>query len=163
MPNEYSDNGAKQIDARQFYLRLAQRIIHLFSTRTSSGVLYEVDARLRPSGESGMLVSTIQAFDEYQKNEAWTWEHQALIRARMIYGDDQLQQMFARTRHETLCLARNATVLQQEVREMRQKMVQHLAPTQSNTFDLKASSGGSLILSLSHNIWYCAFHINIRL
>lgn len=162
-PMNILTTGAKQIDARQFYLRLAQRIIHLFSTRTSSGVLYEVDARLRPSGESGMLVSTIQAFDEYQKNEAWTWEHQALIRARMIYGDDQLQQMFARTRHETLCLARNATVLQQEVREMRQKMVQHLAPTQSNTFDLKASSGGSLILSLSHNIWYCAFHINIRL
>ncbi|EMI3317270.1 bifunctional glutamine synthetase adenylyltransferase/deadenyltransferase, partial [Proteus mirabilis] len=141
-PMNILTTGAKQIDARQFYLRLAQRIIHLFSTRTSSGVLYEVDARLRPSGESGMLVSTIQAFDEYQKNEAWTWEHQALIRARMIYGDDQLQQMFARTRHETLCLARNATVLQQEVREMRQKMVQHLAPTQSNTFDLKASSGG---------------------
>lgn len=162
-PMNILTTGAKQIDARQFYLRLAQRIIHLFSTRTSSGVLYEVDARLRPSGESGMLVSTIQAFDEYQKNEAWTWEHQALIRARMIYGDDQLQQMFARTRHETLCLARNATVLQQEVREMRQKMVQHLAPTQSNTFDLKASSGGLLILSLSHNIWYCAFHINIRL
>ena len=141
-PMNILTTGAKQIDARQFYLRLAQRIIHLFSTRTSSGVLYEVDARLRPSGESGMLVSTIQAFDEYQKNEAWTWEHQALIRARMIYGDDHLQQMFARTRHETLCLARNATVLQQEVREMRQKMVQHLAPTQSNTFDLKASSGG---------------------
>ena len=141
-PMNILTTGAKQIDARQFYLRLAQRIIHLFSTRTSSGVLYEVDARLRPSGESGMLVSTIQAFDEYQKNEAWTWEHQALIRARMIYGDDQLQQMFARTRHETLCLVRNATVLQQEVREMRQKMVQHLAPTQSNTFDLKASSGG---------------------
>lgn len=141
-PMNILTTGAKQIDARQFYLRLAQRIIHLFSTRTSSGVLYEVDARLRPSGESGMLVSTIQAFDEYQKNEAWTWEHQALIRARMIYGDDQLQQMFARTRHETLCLARNATVLQQEVRDMRQKMLQHLAPTQSNKFDLKASSGG---------------------
>ncbi|EBW1656596.1 bifunctional [glutamate--ammonia ligase]-adenylyl-L-tyrosine phosphorylase/[glutamate--ammonia-ligase] adenylyltransferase, partial [Salmonella enterica subsp. enterica serovar Typhimurium] len=104
-PMNIVTTGAKKIDARQFYLRLAQRIIHLFSTRTSSGVLYEVDARLRPSGESGMLVSTIQAFDEYQKNEAWTWEHQALIRARMIYGDDQLQQMFSRIRHETLCLS----------------------------------------------------------
>ncbi|MGC2866224.1 bifunctional [glutamate--ammonia ligase]-adenylyl-L-tyrosine phosphorylase/[glutamate--ammonia-ligase] adenylyltransferase [Proteus vulgaris] len=134
--------GAKQIDARQFYLRLAQRIIHLFSTRTSSGVLYEVDARLRPSGESGMLVSTIQAFDEYQKNEAWTWEHQALIRARMIYGDDKLQQMFSRIRHETLCLSRDADVLQNEVRDMRKKMVQHLAPTQADKFDLKTSSGG---------------------
>ncbi|MDE1484837.1 bifunctional glutamine synthetase adenylyltransferase/deadenyltransferase, partial [Xenorhabdus bovienii] len=75
-------DGARSIDARQFYLRLAQRIIHLFSTRTASGILYDVDARLRPSGESGMLVSTLEAFDDYQKNEAWTWEHQALIRAR---------------------------------------------------------------------------------
>ncbi|WYW98465.1 bifunctional [glutamate--ammonia ligase]-adenylyl-L-tyrosine phosphorylase/[glutamate--ammonia-ligase] adenylyltransferase [Proteus vulgaris] len=141
-PMNIVTTGAKQIDARQFYLRLAQRIIHLFSTRTSSGVLYEVDARLRPSGESGMLVSTIQAFDEYQKNEAWTWEHQALIRARMIYGDEQLQQMFSRIRHETLCLSRDANVLQHEVREMRQKMVQHLAPTQADKFDLKTSSGG---------------------
>ncbi|MBI6529272.1 bifunctional [glutamate--ammonia ligase]-adenylyl-L-tyrosine phosphorylase/[glutamate--ammonia-ligase] adenylyltransferase [Proteus vulgaris] len=141
-PMNIMTTGAKQIDARQFYLRLAQRIIHLFSTRTSSGVLYEVDARLRPSGESGMLVSTIQAFDEYQKNEAWTWEHQALIRARIIYGDEQLQQMFSRIRHETLCLSRDANVLQHEVREMRKKMVQHLAPTQADKFDLKNSSGG---------------------
>ena len=141
-PMNIMTTGAKQIDARQFYLRLAQRIIHLFSTRTSSGVLYEVDARLRPSGESGMLVSTIQAFDEYQKNEAWTWEHQALIRARMIYGDEQLQQMFSRIRHETLCLSRDADVLQNEVRDMRKKMVQHLAPTQADKFDLKNSSGG---------------------
>lgn len=134
--------GERSIDARQFYLRLAQRIIHLFSTRTSSGVLYEVDARLRPSGESGMLVSTIQAFDEYQKTQAWTWEHQALIRARMIYGDDELQQQFLRIRHEILCLSRDPQVLQDEVREMRKKMVQHLAPTQADKFNLKISAGG---------------------
>ncbi|OAT33698.1 bifunctional [glutamate--ammonia ligase]-adenylyl-L-tyrosine phosphorylase/[glutamate--ammonia-ligase] adenylyltransferase [Proteus myxofaciens] len=134
--------GDRSIDARQFYLRLAQRIIHLFSTRTSSGVLYDVDARLRPSGESGMLVSTIQAFDEYQKNEAWTWEHQALIRARMIYGDDELQQVFSRIRHETLCFSRDDKVLQTEVRDMRKKMLEHLAPTQADKFDLKNSSGG---------------------
>lgn len=134
--------GERSIDARQFYLRLAQRIIHLFSARTSSGVLYEVDARLRPSGESGMLVSTIQAFDEYQKTEAWTWEHQALIRARVIYGDDKIQQIFSRIRHETLCLSRDVSFLKNEVRDMRKKMVQHLAPTQADKFDLKTSSGG---------------------
>ncbi len=66
-PLDVVTNGERSIDARQFYLRVAQRIIHLFSTRTPSGVLYEVDARLRPSGESGMLVSTIQSFDDYQK------------------------------------------------------------------------------------------------
>ncbi|MFP1484275.1 hypothetical protein ACLB1S_26150 [Escherichia coli] len=75
-------DGEREIDGRQFYLRLAQRIMHLFSTRTSSGILYEVDARLRPSGAAGMLVTSAEAFADYQKNEAWTWEHQALVRAR---------------------------------------------------------------------------------
>ena len=135
-------NGERSIDARQFYLRVAQRIIHLFSTRTASGVLYEVDARLRPSGESGMLVSTIQSFDDYQKNDAWTWEHQALIRARMVFGDVELQQQFTRIRHETLCLPREADTLQQQVRDMRVKMHQHLGSHQANEFDLKADPGG---------------------
>ncbi|BBG59944.1 bifunctional [glutamate--ammonia ligase]-adenylyl-L-tyrosine phosphorylase/[glutamate--ammonia-ligase] adenylyltransferase [Providencia rustigianii] len=135
-------NGERSIDARQFYLRVAQRIIHLFSTRTTSGVLYEVDARLRPSGESGMLVSTIQSFDDYQKNDAWTWEHQALIRARMVFGDSQLQQKFTQIRHETLCLPREPDVLRQQVRDMRVKMHQHLGSHQTNEFDLKADPGG---------------------
>ncbi|EJD6663445.1 bifunctional [glutamate--ammonia ligase]-adenylyl-L-tyrosine phosphorylase/[glutamate--ammonia-ligase] adenylyltransferase [Providencia sp. CRE-3FA-0001] len=135
-------NGDRSIDARQFYLRVAQCIIHLFSTRTASGVLYEVDARLRPSGESGMLVSTIQSFDDYQKNDAWTWEHQALIRARMVFGDANLQQQFALTRHETLCMPREPQVLQQQVRDMRLKMHQHLGSHQDDEFDLKADPGG---------------------
>lgn len=134
--------GDRSIEARQFYLRVAQRIIHLFSTRTASGVLYEVDARLRPSGESGMLVSTIQSFDDYQKNDAWTWEHQALIRARMVFGDNSLQQKFTQIRHETLCLPREPDVLREQVRDMRLKMHRHLGSHQENEFDLKADPGG---------------------
>ena len=141
-PLDVVTNGERSIDARQFYLRVAQRIIHLFSTRTPSGVLYEVDARLRPSGESGMLVSTIQSFDDYQKNEAWTWEHQALIRARMVFGDEDLQRQFIQTRHETLCMPRDPHTLQQQVRDMRLKMHQHLGSHQANEFDLKADPGG---------------------
>lgn len=83
-PADAVTDGERSIDGRQFYLRLAQRIMHLFSTRTASGILYEVDARLRPSGAAGMLVSTFDAFDDYQRNEAWTWEHQALVRARVV-------------------------------------------------------------------------------
>ncbi|HGN2570379.1 TPA: bifunctional [glutamate--ammonia ligase]-adenylyl-L-tyrosine phosphorylase/[glutamate--ammonia-ligase] adenylyltransferase [Providencia rettgeri] len=141
-PLDVVTNGERSIDARQFYLRVAQRIIHLFSTRTPSGVLYEVDARLRPSGESGMLVSTIQSFDDYQKNDAWTWEHQALIRARMVFGDEDLQRQFIQTRHETLCMPRDPHTLQQQVRDMRLKMHQHLGSHQANEFDLKADPGG---------------------
>ena len=111
----YTD-GKKEIDGRQFYLRLAQRIIHIFSTRTASGILYEVDTRLRPSGASGLLVSPTDAFDEYQHNDAWTWEHQALTRARMIYGDDLLASAFNKTRHEVLCLARDEATLKKSVR-----------------------------------------------
>ncbi|PHM39849.1 glutamine-synthetase adenylyltransferase [Xenorhabdus mauleonii] len=134
--------GPRSIDARQFYLRLAQRIIHLFSTRTASGILYDVDARLRPSGESGMLVSTLEAFDDYQKNEAWTWEHQALIRARMVFGDEKMRNDFERIRRETLCRSREPALLRQQVREMREKMHQHLGSSQPDQFDIKADPGG---------------------
>ncbi|MDX7987057.1 bifunctional [glutamate--ammonia ligase]-adenylyl-L-tyrosine phosphorylase/[glutamate--ammonia-ligase] adenylyltransferase [Xenorhabdus sp. 12] len=135
-------DGSRSIDARQFYLRLAQRIIHLFSTRTASGILYDVDARLRPSGESGMLVSTLEAFDDYQKNDAWTWEHQALVRARMIFGDEQMRNDFERIRRETLCRSREPALLRQQVREMREKMHQHLGSSQPDQFDIKADPGG---------------------
>ncbi|OCH13241.1 MULTISPECIES: bifunctional [glutamate--ammonia ligase]-adenylyl-L-tyrosine phosphorylase/[glutamate--ammonia-ligase] adenylyltransferase [unclassified Aliivibrio] len=139
--NTYT-NGKKEIDGRQFYLRLAQRIIHIFSVRTSSGILYEVDTRLRPSGASGLLVSTSEAFDEYQRDDAWTWEHQALVRARMIYGDNLLQGAFNKTRHEILCLPRNEKDLQKEVAEMREKMRDHLGGKKAGRFMLKQDIGG---------------------
>ena len=137
----YTD-GKKEIDGRQFYLRLAQRIIHIFSTRTASGILYEVDTRLRPSGASGLLVSPAEAFDEYQHTEAWTWEHQALVRARMIYGDEPLQQSFAQTRHNVLTLERDESKLKQEVVDMRIKMRDHLGGKKSDRFMLKQDPGG---------------------
>ncbi|MEZ8155181.1 bifunctional [glutamate--ammonia ligase]-adenylyl-L-tyrosine phosphorylase/[glutamate--ammonia-ligase] adenylyltransferase [Vibrio splendidus] len=137
----YTD-GKKEIDGRQFYLRLAQRIIHIFSTRTASGILYEVDTRLRPSGASGLLVSPTDAFDEYQHNDAWTWEHQALTRARMIYGDDLLASAFNKTRHEVLCLARDEATLKKSVVDMREKMRGHLGGKKADRFMLKQDAGG---------------------
>ncbi|EJK2114955.1 bifunctional [glutamate--ammonia ligase]-adenylyl-L-tyrosine phosphorylase/[glutamate--ammonia-ligase] adenylyltransferase [Vibrio navarrensis] len=139
--NVYTD-GKKEIDGRQFYLRLAQRIIHIFSTRTASGILYEVDTRLRPSGASGLLVCPVDAFDEYQRQEAWTWEHQALVRARMIYGDDELASEFARVRHEVLALPRDESQLKKEVAEMRVKMRDHLGGKKADRFMLKQDQGG---------------------
>ncbi|MGL6170818.1 MAG: bifunctional [glutamate--ammonia ligase]-adenylyl-L-tyrosine phosphorylase/[glutamate--ammonia-ligase] adenylyltransferase [Vibrio sp.] len=141
-PAEVYTDGEKVIDGRQFYLRLAQRVMHIFSTRTASGILYEVDTRLRPSGVSGLLVCPTQAFDEYQRQEAWTWEHQALVRARMIYGDVPLQQAFATTRHEILCLPREPEQLKQEVVAMRLKMRDHLGGKKAGRFMLKQDQGG---------------------
>ncbi|EMX0222676.1 bifunctional [glutamate--ammonia ligase]-adenylyl-L-tyrosine phosphorylase/[glutamate--ammonia-ligase] adenylyltransferase [Vibrio fluvialis] len=137
----YTD-GAKEIDGRQFYLRLAQRVIHIFSTRTASGILYEVDTRLRPSGASGLLVSPIDAFEEYQRQDAWTWEHQALVRARVIYGDEPLQQAFLATRHAILSLAREEEKLKKEVVDMRLKMREHLGGKKAGRFMLKQDVGG---------------------
>ncbi|WP_348255641.1 bifunctional [glutamate--ammonia ligase]-adenylyl-L-tyrosine phosphorylase/[glutamate--ammonia-ligase] adenylyltransferase [Vibrio parahaemolyticus] len=156
--NVYTD-GKKEIDGRQFYLRLAQRIIHIFSTRTASGILYEVDTRLRPSGASGLLVSPTDAFDDYQHQDAWTWEHQALVRARMIYGDEPLAIAFHSTRHDVLCKPRDEQTLKKEVVEMREKMRDHLGGKKSGRFMIKQDVGGItdieflaqyLVLNYSH-------------
>ena len=141
-PADAVTDGERSIDGRQFYLRLAQRIMHLFSTRTSSGILYEVDARLRPSGAAGMLVSTFDAFDDYQRNEAWTWEHQALVRARIVYGEPELSRRFEEIRRGILCLPREPQQLQTEVREMREKMRAHLGNKHKGRWDIKADAGG---------------------
>ena len=137
----YTD-GKKEIDGRQFYLRLAQRIIHIFSIRTASGILYEVDTRLRPSGASGLLVSPTDAFEEYQRTEAWTWEHQALVRARMIYGEEPLQRAFADIRHAILTLPRESAALKKQVVDMRIKMRDHLGGKKAGRFMLKQDPGG---------------------
>ncbi|KAA9002505.1 bifunctional [glutamate--ammonia ligase]-adenylyl-L-tyrosine phosphorylase/[glutamate--ammonia-ligase] adenylyltransferase [Affinibrenneria salicis] len=141
-PPDVMTDGERSIDGRQFYLRLAQRVMHLFSTRTSSGILYEVDARLRPSGAAGMLVSTVEAFAEYQQQEAWTWEHQALVRARMVYGEDAIRRQFEAIRRDILCRERDGETLRREVSEMRVKMRQHLANKDPALFDLKTDEGG---------------------
>ncbi|EPJ5579285.1 bifunctional [glutamate--ammonia ligase]-adenylyl-L-tyrosine phosphorylase/[glutamate--ammonia-ligase] adenylyltransferase [Citrobacter farmeri] len=141
-PVDVMTDGDREIDGRQFYLRLAQRIMHLFSTRTSSGILYEVDARLRPSGAAGMLVTSAESFADYQKNEAWTWEHQALVRARVVYGDPQLTSQFDTVRRDIMTLPRDGKTLQTEVREMREKMRAHLGNKHRDRFDIKADEGG---------------------
>ena len=141
-PDNIYTTGNKEIDGRQFYLRLAQRIIHLFSTRTASGVLYEIDMRLRPSGASGLLVIPISAFGEYQQQQAWTWEHQALVRTRMVYGDPILQAAFADIRQQVLTMPRDRHQLAIDVAAMRHKMRQHLGKKKVGMFGLKQDQGG---------------------
>lgn len=141
-PADVYTDGKKEIDGRQFYLRLVQRMIHIFSVRTASGILYEVDTRLRPSGASGLLVSSAQTFDEYQHQEAWTWEHQALVRARVLYGDSQLGEAFTDIRHRVLCIRRDEDKLRQAVADMREKMRAHLGGKKAGRFMLKQDRGG---------------------
>lgn len=139
-------NGTKQLDNQTFYTRLGQKIIHFLTTKMASGDLYEVDMRLRPNGESGVLVPTLDGFKKYQETSAWTWEHQALTRARIITGDNKLAQRFQDIRHAVLTQKRDGQKLRQEVTEMRVKMRSHLGNDKkgegNKNFHLKQDPGG---------------------
>ena len=125
--------GERPVDSQTFYTRLGQKIIHMLNTRTLSGPLYEVDMRLRPSGNSGLLVSSIGAFARYQQDSAWTWEHQALVRARPVVGDASLCERFVQIRREILQRQRDPADLQKSVLEMRHKMRAHLGSGKSSS------------------------------
>jgi len=135
-------SGTNPITSAQFYGRLGLKIRHIFDTRLLSGVLYEVDMRLRPNGDSGLLVAQIDSYEDYQRKQAWTWEHQALVRGRFIAGDPMLKQRFEAIRQAILSLPRDTGKLKTEVREMREKMRAALATKESDKFDLKQSKGG---------------------
>lgn len=137
-----STNGSKEISAGHFYVKLAQRIMHVFNTKMSSGILYELDMRLRPSGNSGLLVVHIDTFEQYQKEEAWTWEHQALVRTRCIYGDDSFVKRFNEIKHDVLSTARVCESLHGEIAKMRVKMQSHLDKSTTENIDIKQGSGG---------------------
>ena len=155
-----SSDGLTSIDNLTFYTRLGQRIIHILSTNTASGRLYEVDMRLRPSGNSGLLVTSLAAFEKYQRNEAWTWEHQALVRARVVAGAEKLTNAFVEVRRQILMQPRDLPQLQIDVREMRQKMRAQLgsaakAKAQNIAlFNLKQDAGG--IVDIEFMVQYAA-------
>ncbi len=134
--------GKKPVTATQFYMRLGQKIRHILDARMLSGVLYETDLRLRPSGDSGLLVTKVERYRHYFENDAWTWEFQALVRGRFICGDAVLQQQFERIRADILSQPRDIAQLKVDVRDMREKMRANLAPKEKDVFHLKHSKGG---------------------
>jgi glutamate-ammonia-ligase adenylyltransferase len=134
--------GNKPLESIVFFSRLGQRMIHIFSTHTSGGTLYDVDMRLRPEGPSGVLVSTMDAFSRYQMKQAWTWEHQAMVRARAIAGDSQLCERFERMRREIICRRRDTNHLRNAVRSMRASMTTGARRVGGEQFDLKQDPGG---------------------
>lgn len=139
--SEQQTLGAKSISNSQFFTRLAQRVISSLNLRTVSGVLYEVDTRLRPSGNSGLLVSHKDAFADYQHSDAWVWEHQAITRARTVAGDEALALWFENLRHEIIRLEKDAGELKNAVIEMREKMRNSLDKSKQNLIDLKQGVG----------------------
>lgn len=135
-------DGKRQVANDVFYARLGQRMIHMLTTRMPSGQLYEVDMRLRPNGNSGLLVSSMKAFEQYQHNDAWTWEHQALIRARAVCGDPAVIEQFRHIRRQVLCAKRDPDKLRDEVRQMRARMASQLDKSNAESFDIKQGAGG---------------------
>ncbi len=134
-------NGQQSLTLAEFFVRLGQRIIHLITVPTVAGMAYEVDMRLRPNGASGFLVSSISAYSDYQLKKAWTWEHQALVRARVVCGDSLIIKQFNSVRRTVLSQTRELSTLKQQVQEMRNKMKQNLR-LKAHQFDLKLGSGG---------------------
>jgi glutamate-ammonia-ligase adenylyltransferase len=137
-----AEKGEKAIAVPVFFARLGQRIIHLLTALTAAGVLYETDMRLRPDGASGLLVTNLKSYRDYQLKKAWLWEHQALVRARVVAGDPQIAEQFALIRREVLSQQRDKANLRKEVLDMRIRMRKELSKEKKGQFDLKQGAGG---------------------
>lgn len=146
-------DGAQPVENPVFFARLGQRLVHLLSTHTRAGRLYEVDIRLRPSGKGGLLVQSLNSFNDYQRHEAWTWEHQALLRARPVAGDAALVARFAALRMELLRHAVKRDSLREEVRKMRQRMRDELSRAKPGQFDMKQDAGGIADIEFLVQYW----------
>ncbi len=135
-------NGDRPLDNNVFFNRLGQRIINLMTAITAAGMVYEVDPRLRPNGASGILVSSIESFCEYQLEKAWTWEHQALVRARVVAGNPRTTERFRAIRSQVLLTPPDVEQLRLDIIDMREKMRQELNRSKGDIFDLKQGLGG---------------------
>ncbi|MBM0107416.1 bifunctional [glutamate--ammonia ligase]-adenylyl-L-tyrosine phosphorylase/[glutamate--ammonia-ligase] adenylyltransferase [Steroidobacter sp. S1-65] len=146
-------DGAQSVENTVFFQRLGQRLVHLLTVHTASGRLYEVDTRLRPSGNRGLLVQSLAAFREYEFHEAWTWEHQSLLRARAIAGDRRVCEQFEQARIDVLRKAVKREGLKDEVRKMRQRMRDNLSKARPGQVDLKQDAGGVADLEFLVQYW----------
>jgi glutamate-ammonia-ligase adenylyltransferase len=138
-----------------FFIRYAQRVVHILTMHSAAGRLYEVDQRLRPSGKGGMLITRIGAFAEYQEKEAWTWEHQALLHARSVAGDAGLRAEFETLRLVLLQRCVRRETLRTDVRDMRLRMRRELsrAKPDSGMFDIKQDAGGTADIEFLAQYW----------
>ncbi|MFP3981877.1 MAG: bifunctional [glutamate--ammonia ligase]-adenylyl-L-tyrosine phosphorylase/[glutamate--ammonia-ligase] adenylyltransferase [Desulfobacterales bacterium] len=141
-PGQTTGGRLRPIDNSEFFGRLGQRIIHFLSAPTATGKLYEIDMRLRPSGNAGILVSHIDGFEDYQMKSAWIWEHQAIIKARPIIGSGEVVQRFNRIRRRVIASTREPENLAETVLEMRNRMRRAHGSACADNFDLKQDPGG---------------------
>jgi glutamate-ammonia-ligase adenylyltransferase len=149
-------DGERPLDNGIFFLRLGQRIVHLLTMHSAAGRLYEVDMRLRPNGKGGFLMTGIDAFERYQQADAWTWEHQALLRARAVAGNAKLCEAFEAVRRRTLTTAVRRDTLRTDVLQMRQRMRRELSRSAPEQFDIKQDEGGIADIEFLVQYWVLA-------
>lgn len=164
LPGTGSTDGPRPVVNGQFFARLGQRVIHLLTTRTLTGELYEVDMRLRPSGRAGLLVTSLEAFATYQRERAWTWEHQALVRARPVVGSPAIRAAFEAVRRDVLTAPIEREALRADVVAMRARMLAELAGlterpdadalARRTELDLKQDPGA--VVDLEFMVQFCA-------
>ncbi|BFM34589.1 bifunctional [glutamate--ammonia ligase]-adenylyl-L-tyrosine phosphorylase/[glutamate--ammonia-ligase] adenylyltransferase [Acinetobacter towneri] len=146
MDEQADTDGIKPISGFEFAMRVARKFVSLMTTQTLDGRVYDVDTRLRPSGDAGLLVTSLRAFEQYQLKSAWLWEHQALVRARSIAGEQCLRDKFEVLRCQILTQPRDEAYVRSEVLNMRQKMKDHLGSSKEQKkdgiFHLKQDAGG---------------------
>ncbi|MFQ3188474.1 MAG: glutamate-ammonia-ligase adenylyltransferase [Gammaproteobacteria bacterium] len=146
-------NGKKSLDNSVYFSRLAQKIISMTSILTSAGTLYEIDSRLRPEGASGLLVTSDHAYLQYQLTKAWTWEHQALVRARHVGGSPRLKLNFQEMRQKILSIERDPQKLKQEITKMRAKINQNKPQKIEHYYNLKYSKGCMVDIEFMVQYW----------
>ncbi len=146
-------DGPKVVDNAVFFTRFGQRLVHLLTVHTAAGRLYEVDMRLRPSGKGGLTVTHVRAFEEYQRTEAWTWEHQALLHSRSVAGSPAIRQAFEEVRRDILTGHVRRDSLREDVREMRERMRAELGRSGEGEFDLKQDPGGIADIEFLAQYW----------
>ncbi|MGI9308715.1 MAG: bifunctional [glutamate--ammonia ligase]-adenylyl-L-tyrosine phosphorylase/[glutamate--ammonia-ligase] adenylyltransferase, partial [Gammaproteobacteria bacterium] len=139
---DQNTDGENSLDNAVFFGRLARRLIHILTMPTTTGSLYEVDTRLRPSGNSGLLVTSLKAFDRYQREDAWTWEHQALLRSRPVAGSTDIRDAYERLRISALQNYVRKDKLRQDVLDMRERMRKELSKGDAEHFYIKPDRGG---------------------
>ena len=149
-------DGVPPLDNERFFSRLVQRLIHFLSIQTSSGRLYEVDTRLRPSGRSGLLVTSLEGFRHYQTQDAWVWEHQALLRSRALAGSPEVCSAFEAIRRDVLVAHVDRTKLKGEVAKMRLRMRDELSLAELGSFDIKQDPGGIADIEFLVDYWVLA-------
>ena len=139
-PDHPDSDGAKSLHGAQYFARFTQRLISAFTTRTNYGVLYDIDMRLRPSGRAGPVASHVDAFAEYQEKEAWTWEHMALTRARVISASPEFSDKIESVIRRVLTRPRDAAGVAIDVADMRRAIA--LEKGEDDLWDLKHVAGG---------------------